>query len=94
VIRTFLYASRTSKINRLISAGIPEEKAITDVDTIDKDRAAFVGKYFKLNWPEIHLYDAMLNTEPGDSFVAELLAQFVQQIARRPSDIFEFTVRT
>jgi hypothetical protein len=64
------------------------------VDTIDKDRAAFVGKYFKLNWPEIHLYDAMLNTEPGDSFVAELLAQFVQQIDRRPSDIFEFTVRT
>ena len=94
VIRTFLYASRTSKINRLITAGVPEEKAITDVDTIDKDRAVFLKTYFKLNWPEIHLYDAMLNTEPGDSFVAELLAQFVQQIARRPSDIFEFTVRT
>jgi cytidylate kinase len=37
VFRTFLYASRDYKIHRLISAGTSEEKAITDVDTIDRD---------------------------------------------------------
>jgi cytidylate kinase len=83
VFRVFLYASRTSKIHRLITAGIPEEKAIADVDTIDKDRAAFVGRYFKLSWPERHLYDAMLNTETGDSFVAETLSHCVQQVGSR-----------
>jgi hypothetical protein len=82
VFRAFLYASRTSKIQRLISAGTPQEKAIADVDTIDGDRAAFVKRYLKLNWPEIHLYDAMFNTEKGDSFVAEMLAHCVQQVAR------------
>ncbi len=82
VFRVFLYASRNSKIHRLIIAGIPEEKAITDVDTIDRDRAAFVKRYLKLNWPDRHLYDVMLNTERGDSFVAEILAHCVQQIAR------------
>ena len=93
VFRAFLYASRTSKIHRLITAGTPQEKAITDVDTIDRDRAAFVKTYFKLNWPEIHLYDAMFNTETGDSLVAEMLAHCVQQVAGQASGIIEFTGR-
>jgi Cytidylate kinase-like family len=93
VFRAFLYASRTLKIQRLIASGIPQEKAILDVDTIDRDRASFVRKYFKLNWPERHLYDAMFNTEIGDSFVAEMLAQCVQQGAKRPSVIAEFAAR-
>jgi cytidylate kinase len=81
VFRAFLYASRDFKIHRLITTGIPQDKAITDVDTLDADRAAFVKRYLKLNWPEIHLFDAMLNTERGDAFVAEMLAQCVQQVA-------------
>lgn len=79
--RVFLYASRTSKIQRLITAGASQEKAITDVDTIDRDRAAFVKKYLKLNWPERQLYNAMFNTEMGDSYVAEMLAHCAQQSA-------------
>jgi cytidylate kinase len=94
VFRAFLYASRNSKIHRLIIAGTPQEKAIKEVDTIDRDRAAFVKRYFKLNWPEIHLYDAMFNTETSDSFVAEMLAYCVQQAASRASAIGEFTVRS
>ena len=81
VFRVFLYASRTSKIRRLITAGTPQEKAIKDVDTIDRDRAAFIKRYLKLNWPEHHLYDAMFNTEMGDSYVAEMLAHCAQQVA-------------
>src|SRR5262245_7166396 len=80
VFRVFLYASRTSKIRRLITAGTPEKKAIADVDTIDGDRASFVKTHLKLNWPEHHLYNAMFNTETGDSYVAEMLAYCAQQI--------------
>ena len=82
VFRTFLYASRTFKIHRLISAGAPEDKAIADVDTIDTDRAAaFVKKYLKLDWPARPLYHAMFNTEAGDSHIAQLLAYCAQQTA-------------
>ena len=80
VFRVFLYASRNSKIHRLVTAGTPQEKAIEDVDTIDRDRAAFVKRYLKLNWPDRHLYHVMLNTETGDSFVAETLVHCVQQL--------------
>ncbi|MGA7461319.1 MAG: cytidylate kinase-like family protein [Candidatus Korobacteraceae bacterium] len=83
VFRVFLYASRDFKIHRLITTGIPQDKAITDVDTLDADRADFVKRYLKLNWPEIHLFDAMFNTERGDDFVAEMLARCVQQVASR-----------
>ena len=87
VFRVFLYASRDSKIHRLITAGTPQEKAITDVDTIDRDRAAFVKRYLKLNWPEYHLFDAMLNTERGDSFVAATLVQCVKGSAAEGSTL-------
>jgi cytidylate kinase len=83
VFRTFLYASRSSKIHRLIAGGTPQEKAITGVDTIDRDRAAFIKKYLKLSWPARHLYDAMLNTEMGDSYVAKMLAECALQAPSR-----------
>jgi cytidylate kinase len=80
VFRVFLYAPRAFKIHRLITAGAPQEKAIIDVDTIDRDRAAFVKRYLKLDWPERHLYDVMVNTDRGDSFAAEALVRCVQQV--------------
>ena len=81
VFRVFLYAPRTFKIRRLITGGTPQDKAIADVDTIDRDRAAFVKRYLNLNWPERSLYNAMFNTEMGDSYVAEMLAHCVQKAA-------------
>lgn len=81
VFRTFLYASRDYKIHRLIGGGTPQRDAIEQVDTTDRDRAAFVKRYLKLNWPERHLYNAMFNTEMGNSYVAEVLAYCAQQLA-------------
>jgi Cytidylate kinase-like family len=80
VFRTFLYASRDYKIHRLVCAGTPERDAIEQVDTTDRDRAAFVKKYLKLRWPERYLYNAMFNTEAGFSYIAEMLVHCVQQI--------------
>jgi hypothetical protein len=80
VFRTFLYASRDFKIHRVIGRGTPERDAIEQVDTTDRDRAAFVKKYLKRNWPDRHLYHAMFNTEMGDSFVAEALARCAKEL--------------
>ncbi|MGH9726283.1 MAG: AAA family ATPase, partial [Candidatus Acidiferrales bacterium] len=80
VFRAFLYAPRDYKIHRLITAGTPQEKAIKDVDTIDKHRAAFVKRYLKLKWPGHHLFNAAFNTETGDLRVAEMIVHCVQLI--------------
>lgn len=79
VFHVFLYASRDQKIRRLISGGATEEKAIEQVDTTDQSRAAFVQQYFRLKWPEPHLYHAMFNTGMGDDCTATMLLQCVKQ---------------
>lgn len=82
VFRVFLYASRDHKIRRLISMGAPQKKAIEQVDTTDRSRAAFVRQHLKLKWPEPHLYHAMFNTEMGESCTAAMLLQCVEQLDR------------
>jgi hypothetical protein len=82
VFRVFLYASRDCKIRRLISAGATQAKAIEQVDTTDKARAAFLRQYLGLKWPSPHLYHAMFNTEMGESGAATMLVECVQQFDR------------
>jgi Cytidylate kinase-like family len=82
VFRTFLYASRDYKIHRLVCAGTPERDAIEQVDTTDRDRAAFVQRYLGLKWPERHLYHVMFSTEIGESRTAALLFECIQQFER------------
>jgi cytidylate kinase len=80
VFRSFLYASRDYKIHRLVRGGMPERDAIEQVDTTDRDRAAFIKRYLKLNWPDHHLYHVMFNTEMGESYVAEMLANCAEAV--------------
>jgi cytidylate kinase len=80
VFHVFLYASRDHKIRRLISRGATQDDAIEQVDTTDKARAAFVRQHLGLKWPEPHLYQAMFNTEMGESSTAAMLLQCVQQL--------------
>ena len=82
VFHVFLYASRDYKIRKLISTGATEDKAIEQIDTTDKARAAFVRDYLGLKWREPHLYHAMFNTEMGESCTAAMLVECVQQFER------------
>jgi hypothetical protein len=82
VFHVFLYASRDYKIRRLISRGATQDKAIEQIDTTDKARAAFVRQYLGLKWPEPHLYHTMFNTEMGESCTATMLIECVRQFER------------
>lgn len=68
-LRIFLYAAKEEKVRRLQAEGIHEEQAEELVDTVDKERAAFVEKYFDMPWPNRSIYHALLNTAFGDETV-------------------------
>ena len=51
VFHVFVYGSREKKIQRLIKLKMREKDAVEMVDTIDKERSAFVRKYFDAEWP-------------------------------------------
>lgn len=68
-LRVFLYAPPDEKIRRLIAGGFSRKDAEEQVKTVDDERAAFIQKYFQMEWPNRFLYHAMLNTAMGDETV-------------------------
>lgn len=64
VFNVFLYAPRDFKIQRL-SRRMSEKEAADLVDTIDRERAEFIKRYFNKDWPCRSLYDMMINTSHG-----------------------------
>jgi cytidylate kinase len=72
-LRVFLFAPREEKIRRLIGDGLSEKEAKEQVDIVDDERAAFIEKYFEVEWPNRSIYHAMLNTTVGDEFVVQMI---------------------
>ncbi|HWF48355.1 MAG TPA: cytidylate kinase-like family protein, partial [Bryobacteraceae bacterium] len=68
-LRVFLYAPRQDKVRRLLARGKSEEEAEQLVDTVDRERADFIQKYFQVEWPDRAIYHTMINTVIGDEAV-------------------------
>jgi cytidylate kinase len=76
-LRFFLYAPRDEKVRRLVLEGSKEEEAEVLVDTVDRERAAFIKNYFRADWPNHAMYHAMLNTAAGDDVVIKAMLSFL-----------------
>jgi cytidylate kinase len=77
-LRLFLYAPREEKVRRLLRRGKNESEAEQLVDTVDRERADFIAKYFGVEWPNRSLYHAMINTAMGDAMVVESILNFMK----------------
>ena len=77
-LRVFLYAPRENKVRRLLSRGKSEKEAWELVDTVDRERAGFIEKYFHVAWPDRALYHVMINTAAGDETVVQSILDFMK----------------
>lgn len=82
-LRIFLYASREDKVRRLRARGKSEKEAQELVDTVDRERADFIQKYFDVEWPNRAIYHLMLNTSIGDSATVQMILNFLQTFDAR-----------
>jgi cytidylate kinase len=82
-LRIFLYARREDKIRRLLARGKGEREAEELVDTVDRERADFIQKYFNVEWPDRAIYHTMINTEIGNEAVADMTLTFMQTYEAR-----------
>jgi Cytidylate kinase-like family len=82
-LRVFLYAPREDKIRRLLGRGKSEKDAEELVDTVDRERADFIQKYFDSEWPDRPIYHGMLNTVIGEECVANMILSLVQTYEAR-----------
>jgi cytidylate kinase len=78
-LRFFLYGSKEEKIRRLISEGKKKADARHLVNTVDRERGAFIKNYFHVDWPNRSLYHAMVNTDVGEQAVIQAILSFLQQ---------------
>jgi cytidylate kinase len=78
--RVFLFAPREDKVRRLLSRGKSEREAHELVDTVDRERAGFLDKYFHVVWPDRAVYHVMLNTAVGDEAVVETVINCMQSL--------------
>lgn len=77
-LRVFLYAPREDKVRRLLARGKNESEAEELVDTVDRERADFIQKYFGVEWPDRAIYHAMINTAMGDQAVVHMILDFMK----------------
>ena len=77
-LRVFLYAPRENKVRRLLARGKSEKEAQELVDAVDRERADFIQKYFRVEWPNRSLYHAMINTAAGDEVVVQAVLSLMK----------------
>ena len=80
----FLYAPRAEKIRRTIAEGHSVQEAEDLVDTVDRERIAYVKYYFNANWPTRSLYHVMLNTAVGDEPVVKVILDTMRLMEGKP----------
>jgi cytidylate kinase len=80
----FLYAPRAEKIRRTIADGHSPEEAEEMVDTVDRERIAYVKHYFNADWPTRSLYHMMVNTAVGNEAVVNTILDTMNRLAGSP----------
>jgi cytidylate kinase len=69
----FIYAPFQERVRRLRSIGKSEKRAIELAETVDIDRAAYIKRYFNVDWPERHRFHLMVNSGMGDDTAVEVI---------------------
>jgi cytidylate kinase len=82
-LRVFLFATRDFKLRFLQEQTRDEAKASELVDSVDRNRRAFVKHYFHVQWPHRPAYHAMLNTELGDDFILATIQNLMDALNKK-----------
>jgi len=80
----FLYAPRAEKVRRLVQDGSTNSEAEELVDTVDRERIAFVKHYFNADWPTRSLYHVMINTAVGNESVIQTILDTMHLVEGSP----------
>jgi cytidylate kinase len=81
----FVYAPFRERVRRLQATGKSEKEATELAETVDRDRANFIEKYFNVEWPARHRFHLMVNSGIGEDAAVEVILDAVGQCARQRS---------
>ena len=78
----FVYVHFQERVRRLRLIGKSEKEAIELAETVDRDRAEFIKKYFDIEWPGRHRFHLMVNSAMGDEVAAEIILDALARYAK------------
>lgn len=83
VLSVFLYASRELRFRRVLRrVNGDQSEAVELVDNVDEDRKKFVKHYLGYEWPNRHLFHAMVNTGIGDDETVDSILKILETVNR------------
>ena len=69
----FVYAPFQERVRRLQSIGKSEKEATELAETVDRDRADFIKRYFNVEWPGRHRFHLMVNSGMGEEVAVDTI---------------------
>jgi len=81
----FVYAPFEERVRRLQLRGKSQKEARELAETVDRDRADFITRYFKVEWPDRHRFHLMVNSCMGDEVAVETILNAVEGYAKQQS---------
>ena len=83
----FIYAPRDEKIRRVQATGKSQREAIALVDSVDRDRIAFVKQYFGIDWPDRTRYHLMINSTISEEAAAQTILDGVAMLGKQKTAV-------
>lgn len=83
----FIYAPFEEKVRRLKAQGKSESDARHLAETVDRDRAAFIEKYFTIEWPGRDRFHLMLNSKIGEEAAVETILNVIALANKQTSAV-------
>jgi len=79
----FIYAPFHERVRRLQAIGKSEKEAEELAETVDRDRADFIKRYFHVDWPARHCFHLMVNSALGDDVAVEIILDAINQYSKK-----------
>jgi cytidylate kinase len=81
----FIYSPFQQRVQRVRATGKSEKEAVELVETVDRDRADFIKRYFDIEWPGRHRFHLMVNSGIGNEMAVEIILDAVARYAKQNS---------
>jgi CMP/dCMP kinase len=83
----FVYNSFENKVNRVMRRTEQSREQVEEmVNRVDRERAAFITKYYNKVWPQRDLYHLMINSKVGDDRVVDTILFEMEALSRSDQD--------
>jgi hypothetical protein len=73
----FVYSTKEDKLARLRRRGKSRAEALELIETVDRDRTAYIKRYHGKCWPDRYLFNLMVNASAGEDTVVQIINQAV-----------------